>query len=104
MTSPQIPDDGTGLIALDSFLAPFADRLRDRFAHFRWIRSQIEQRGGLLGPVSQAYHFYGLNRGEKEGEPGVWYREWAPGANYLALIGDFNSWDRGATPLIRDEW
>ena len=34
----------------------------------------------------------------------MWYREWAPGAHYLALIGDFNGWDRGANPLQRDEW
>jgi 1,4-alpha-glucan branching enzyme len=104
MTSSQMPDDGTGLIALDTWLAPFADRLRDRFAHYRWMRGQIEHSGGLLGPISQGHHHFGLNRGEKEGEPGVWYREWAPGAHYLALIGDFNGWDRGADPLSRDEW
>src|SRR5437879_2289392 len=102
MTSSPMHGDGTGLIALDSYLAPYADRLRDRFAHYRWIRSQIEEKGGLLGPVSHAYRFYRLNRGEKEAEPGIWYREWAPGASYLALIGDFNGWDRGANPLSRD--
>ncbi len=34
----------------------------------------------------------------------MWYREWAPGAQSLRLIGDFNGWDRGATFLERDEW
>jgi 1,4-alpha-glucan branching enzyme len=33
---------------------------------------------------------------------GISYREWAPGASALALIGDFNCWDRGATPCARD--
>ena len=26
------------------------------------------------------YKMYGLNRGEHEGQQGIWYREWAPGA------------------------
>lgn len=104
MTFSEIPADGTGLIALDTWLAPYADRLRERFAHYQRMRAQIEHTGGLLGPVSEGHHYYGLNRGEKDGETGVWYREWAPGASYLALIGDFNGWDRGANPLSRDEW
>ena len=32
------------------------------------------------------------------------YREWAPGAHALSLIGDFNGWDREAHPLTRDDW
>ncbi len=68
------------------------------------MRSQIAPDGDLLGPISQGHHYFGLNGGERKGESGVWYREWAPGANYLGLIGDFNGWDRGANPLGRDEW
>ncbi|MFM7323202.1 MAG: 1,4-alpha-glucan-branching enzyme, partial [Armatimonadota bacterium] len=30
---------------------------------------------------------------------GIGYREWAPGAHSLHLIGEFNGWDRGADPL-----
>jgi 1,4-alpha-glucan branching enzyme len=97
-------NDGTGLIAGDPWLAPYADRLRDRYGHYRWVRSEIERNGGLLGPISQGHHTFGLNRGTRDGEPGVWYREWAPGAHYLALIGDFNGWERGANPMERDEW
>lgn len=103
-SSQPIPSDGSGLIAGDSWLAPYADRLRDRYKHYLWVRSEIERKGGLLGPVSQGYHYFGFNRGEWDGEPGVWYREWAPGARYLALIGDFNGWDRGANPMARDAW
>jgi len=68
------------------------------------MRSQFDASGGLLGPISQGHHIFGLNRGEHEGEPGVWYREWAPGAHSLSLIGDFNGWDRGADRLQRGEW
>jgi 1,4-alpha-glucan branching enzyme len=24
---------------------------------------------------------------------GIWYREWAPGAKALALVGEFNNWE-----------
>jgi 1,4-alpha-glucan branching enzyme len=34
----------------------------------------------------------------------VWYREWAPAALQLRLIGDFNNWDRFANPLVRDQF
>ncbi|MGO8671038.1 MAG: alpha amylase C-terminal domain-containing protein, partial [Capsulimonadaceae bacterium] len=37
-------------------------------------------------------------------ESGVWYREWAPGADQLFLIGDFNDWNRDSHPLVRNEW
>ncbi len=104
MTRRANPPDGTGLIGLDPWLAPYADRLRDRYARYRQRRDQIDQQGGLLGPISQGHHYFGLTRGWRDGAPGVWYREWAPGANYLGLIGDFNGWDRGANPLERDQW
>jgi 1,4-alpha-glucan branching enzyme len=29
----------------------------------------------------------------------ITYREWAPSATEASLIGDFNNWDRGATPM-----
>lgn len=96
--------DGTGLIAHDPWLEPFADRLRERYAHYRSLRDRIEEQGGLLGPISAGHGYFGLNRGEQRGAPGVWYREWAPAARQLFLIGDFNGWNRGSHPLARDEW
>ena len=96
-------DMGAALIRADEWLAPYADALRDRAAHYAWRKAAIDAGGGLLGPVSQSHHFFGLHRGELYGQPGVWYREWAPGAHYLSLIGDFNGWDRGANPLTRGD-
>ena len=96
--------DPTHLIALDPWLAPYADRLRQRVAHYEATRAGIEQTGGLLGPISQGHHYFGFTRGERDGAAGVWYREWAPGARQLSLTGDFNGWDRGANPMGRDEY
>lgn len=41
----------------------------------------------------QGWKYYGLNRGSHEGKDGIWYREWAPAARSLAVIGEFNNWN-----------
>ena len=97
-------DQPLGLLALDPWLAPYADQLRRRQSHYAHLHAVIEGSGGLLGPISQGHHYFGFTRGEHEGAPGAWYREWAPGAEGLALTGDFNGWDRASHPLTRDEW
>ncbi|MGO8672872.1 MAG: hypothetical protein ACLQVD_16110, partial [Capsulimonadaceae bacterium] len=58
-----VPDDGTGILALDPWLGPYADQLRGRHAHYRFIRNKVEESGGLLGPISQGHRYYGFNRG-----------------------------------------
>jgi len=96
--------DGTHLIKLDPLLKPYASQLRERFTHYQRSKSHIEKTGGLLGEISQGHQFFGFNRGENDGESGLWYREWAPGAYSLSLIGDFNDWNRDANPMSVDEW
>ena len=34
----------------------------------------------------------------------VVYREWAPNALRAYLIGDFNNWDREATPMTKNDF
>ena len=96
--------DGTALIDKDPLLKPYADQLRERFRHYQRFRGEIEKTGGILGEISQGHHYFGFNRGENDGETGVWYREWAPQAQVLSLIGDFNGWDRHVNPMSMDEW
>ena len=96
--------DGTGLIKTDPLLKPYRAQLRQRFAHYQQFRAKIEETGGVLGEISQGYRYFGFNRGENDGETGVWYREWAPRAEALSLIGDFNGWDRTADPMSIDKW
>ena len=96
----------TGLIKLDPWLEPYSDKLRERFAHYQRFRNRIDEEDcrGVMGPISLGHRYFGFNRGEMNGQNGVWYREWAPGADYLALIGDFNDWNRDAHPLARDDY
>jgi 1,4-alpha-glucan branching enzyme len=96
--------DGTGLCQGDGLLRAHAASLRARQRRFVEAYAALEQGGGLFDAVSRGHHYFGLNRAERAGEPGVWYREWAPGAQALALVGDFNDWRRDATPLTRDDY
>lgn len=97
-------DHTSGLLALDPWLAPYAYQLRQRRAHYERLRAAIDASGGLLGPISSGHHFFGFTRGQRDGRAGVWYREWAPGADAVSLCGDFNHWDRASHPLRRDPW
>ena len=96
--------DGTRLIELDPHLKPYTTQLRERFKQYLHFKSVIEKTGGVLGEISRGHRYFGFNCGEKEGESGVWYREWAPSAHSLSLIGDFNDWNRDANPMSIDAW
>jgi 1,4-alpha-glucan branching enzyme len=98
---PTAPD-GTGLIAADPWLRPFADALRRRFQRYQAARQRILAAAPSLVEFANAHHEFGFNRGRRDGEPGVWFREWAPAAIAMSLVGDFNKWDRYAHPLFRE--
>ena len=96
--------DGTALIRNDPWLEPYARQLASRQAHYKAALARLAPGGGLLGQISSGHHYFGFNRGEFLGKSGVWYREWAPGALQLRVIGDFNNWDRWANPMVRDQF
>ncbi len=102
--TPKTYPDGTGLVAHDPWLEPYASRLAARQEHFRAAQRKFDSTGGLLGQISQGHHYFGLHRGELSGGAGTWYREWGPGAMQLCIIGEFNGWDRWANPMSRDEF
>ena len=51
------------------------------------------------GRLHQAYLTLGARPMTHEGVPGVRFAVWAPNAERVSLIGDFNSWDGRAQPL-----
>lgn len=101
--APTAPE-GTGLIRHDPWLKPFADALHQRYQRYRATRARIIAAEGSLQQFARGHAYYGLTRGEHNGQAGVWYREWAPGAIAMSLVGDFNGWDRLAHPLHKDQF
>lgn len=92
------------LIKQDPLLEPYAKVLKQRGDHYTAMRNKILDPKGTLKNISSGHHYFGFNRGQKNGENGIWYREWAPGATALSLVGDFNHWDTTTRPMERDQW
>ena len=95
MRRPPIP----GLVLADGWLAPYEREIQARLRLYDSRVAQLTRRYGSPEECARGYTRMGFNRNEQ----GEWvYREWAPAARELHLIGDFNGWDRSATPMVRD--
>lgn len=96
MRRPSIP----GLVLADGWLAPYQGEIQARMRLYDAQLQRICKRWGSLLDCANGFTRMGFNRVASTGE---WvYREWAPGARELYLIGDFNNWDRTATPMQRN--
>jgi len=97
MTSRMIYDG-------DSYLKPFKDAIEARMKRIAALKEKISQDGSLSKGVNNAL-YYGLHRDDKGG----WvFREWAPNASRVFLIGEFNNWKKTPAyelkPLGRGDW
>ena len=51
------------------------------------------------GTHYRAYERLGAHPGSRGGERGTWFAVWAPNAERVSVIGDWNGWAKGADPL-----
>ena len=78
----------------DPYLKPFEQAIRGRAEHaFAKARELTEGRTSLADWAS-AHEYYGLHRLAKpRAKKGMWvFREWAPNATSMWLVGDFSKW------------
>ena len=74
----------------DPYLAPYKEAIEARHARIEAERDKIAVDGSLSKGLNN-HLFYGLHR-ESDGN---WiFREWAPNASRIYLIGEFNNWKR----------
>lgn len=90
------------IIDEDPYLEPYREELLNRMNYYTTIKTKIESKYGSLNKFSDSYKYLGFNYDIKL--KGWWYREWAPKAYELFLIGDFNNWDRQKNPLCKNEY
>ena len=79
-----------GIVANDPWLEPYEDAIRGRHDHAVWMENELTNKGKMsLSDFANGHEYYGLHRDDK----GKWiFREWAPNATAIYLIGDFNDW------------
>ena len=86
------------LVKEDPWLAPYTPALLRRIKFFEIQQKHLEKKYGSLQEVGQQYKKMGVFF---DAETSEWvYREWAPAAKALFLIGDFNDWNKESHPLI----
>jgi len=75
----------------DPWLEPFKEAIEARHARILGMKEHIAGKGLLKDAVNN-HIFYGLHR---RSDDGSWiFREWAPNATKIYLIGDCNNWKR----------
>ncbi len=78
-----------GLVQNDSWLEPFEDAIRGRHDHALWKLNQLTRNGKQkLSDFASGHLYFGLHKLTR----GWVFREWAPNATEIYLIGDFNDW------------
>ena len=89
------------LVKDDPWLEPYQDEISDRIVRYQQLHDDIKGVYKSLKNFSSGYKRLGIhfNKQEKNWQ----YREWAPAAHKLSLIGDFNNWDRESHPLKKKD-
>ena len=87
-----------GLVKNDPYLEPYEDAIRGRHEHALWKLSQLTQEGKKsLSDFASGYDYYGLHKLSR----GWVFREWAPNATAIYLVGDFNGWQEDEKYLAK---
>ena len=78
-----------GLVKNDLWLEPFEKAIVGRHEHVLFKLSELTQNGKLtLSEFADGYLYFGLHRTKR----GWVFREWAPNATSIFMVGDFSSW------------
>ena len=87
------------ILTIDPWLKPYYSDIALRMQRHADTRRALLGDKGDLSSFANGYLYYGIARTED----GWVYREWAPGADEMHLIGDFNDWNRESHPMTRLE-
>jgi len=78
----------TRLLKSDSYLEPFSDQIRRRLENIEETKQRLTQGKMSLTEFASGHEYFGLHF-----QRGKWiFREWAPNATTIFLIGDMSDW------------
>lgn len=77
------------IVKNDAYLEPFADAIRGRHEYALATRQRLTRNGKQsLSEFASGHYYFGLHKLNN----GWVFREWAPHATAIYLVGDFNDW------------
>ncbi len=89
-----------GLLDLDPWLKPFRPYIESRISNYNLKLEDIEEQAESIINYSSGHLFFGLHRTET----GWIFREWAPNATQIFIIGSFSDWkSKDEYQLSREE-
>lgn len=99
--SKVISNPGTDLkiLTIDPWLTPYEKDLMLRMNRYTEVKKTLLGEGSGFKDFANGHNFFGFH----QIVDGWYYREWAPAAEALFLIGDFNHWNSTSHPLTKKE-
>ena len=86
------------LIKNDPWLEPFAGAITGRHQHVLDKEAELTNKGKqTLSDFASGYLYFGLHRTDK----GWTFREWAPNATHIYMVGTFNNWEEKAAYKLK---
>ena len=85
------------ILDIDPYLKDFEGDINLRMDRLAEKKERFLTGGKSLTDFANAHNYYGFHKTKT----GWVYREWAPNADGLYLIGDFNNWDKHSHPLTK---
>lgn len=90
------------LVRNDPWLQSSAAEVSDRHRRFENRLDQIKMTYGSIYDFANGHQWFGLTLDQDKKI--LCYREWAPAATGLYLMGDFNAWNKHDFPLQKDSF
>ena len=89
------------LIRRDPWLEPHRHAITERYEIFENTHNYLIKKHKSLYEFANWHEVLGFHYDKKK--KGWWYREWAPKAKALFLVGPFNKWDKQNCPLEKKD-
>lgn len=87
------------ILEIDTLLKQYEGDIDLRMENYKRKKKELLAPRQPLSEFANGHLYFGFHKVRG----GWYYREWAPAADAMYLTGDFNNWDRHATPMEKKE-